>query len=1057
METPSSHPYDWNAKLIRFFLANSRLVWLLMIGIIVGGTFSLLSLRREGFPAVSPKVVLVQTIYPGASAQEVDRQVTGVIEDAVKDVKGRSETSSTSANSFSNVTVTLDESVSIDNAIQDVQSKIQSARAALPTDAEAPKVVTFGAGGPSFIFGITNVSFNLDSIRRDADAVSQVLSQVDGVKSAKIANGVDQRVIIKFRPADLTAKGVALQTVQLALQGANINFPAGKLDLDNKSESIVAIGAFGSLDPITRLVVGVDPKTQQPVTVADIADVSLGYPDSTTINRFGYTRNGKTQSVPGVMITVETTSTADIIKTRELITKKLADAKKDGTIEKSVDVVTLSDQAKSTDKQISEILNAAIGEKANFWLLGGLQLLFIALLIFVNWRAAIVTALSIPLSFLFTFLSLALTGVQLNTIVLFSMILVLGLIVDPAIVMIEAIQRFRDLKYKPTEAVLESGRRYGSSLFLAVLTSIIVFVPFGVVSGIFGQIIKYIPLTVIPALFASYLVPVALLPLISKFFLKAHADTHSHDGKVHEVEGLSAGAEWFMRLNRNILSRRWLKISTLVAGFILVGLSMSLVATGKIQTVQFAKPQDTQYISANVTFAKGLTVDDRNDVARAIENQVLKESRVESYEYYAQSTDGLFLFINLAKKKDFPNNNDASKQIVARLKKTVPKVENVSDALVSEVSDGTPEPDFQISSQLSGDSQSVLQKASQDIGGFLTKQAKVVKVDDGFTDRGEPQLNLYLDRTAVAEAGLSSFEVGQQLKALVDETKVTKFSGTGGPADIYLVNGAKPGDTEAILNLPLLGRTGQTIQVRDVANVEETTVADSISRLNGSLFVNIQARVDGNNNDVLKVQTALNKYLTDKKLQSLHVSKTVSHGTFDEIAKSFSQLGLALVVAIILTYLVLVLQFKSFSQPLVMVVTVPLSFIGVFPALWAAHSDLGFLELLGVTILVGIVENVAIFLIDYANQLVKEQGLTPTEAIIRATGVRFRPIILTKLVALGGLLPLAIESEFWRGLAIVIIAGIGLSGFLSLIIIPILYTWIEGGRTKFYRRFHAVS
>jgi HAE1 family hydrophobic/amphiphilic exporter-1 len=267
------------------------------------------------------------------------------------------------------------------------------------------------------------------------------------------------------------------------------------------------------------------------------------------------------------------------------------------------------------------------------------------------------------------------------------------------------------------------------------------------------------------------------------------------------------------------------------------------------------------------------------------------------------------------------------------------------------------------------------------------------------------------------------------------------------------VSAAKPADLAAVNKLTLITREGRQIVVSDLAEVTSSSEVDVISRLNSSRYITVQARVDGDNNDVKKVQLALNDYLTDAKLEELNIAKTTSTGIFDEIAKSFTELGMALVIAVVLTYIVLVLQFKSFSQPLVMIVTVPLSFIGVFPVLWLAGSELGFLELLGVTILVGIVENVAIFLIDYANQLVKEQGLTPTEAIIRATGVRFRPIILTKLVALGGLLPLAIESEFWRGLSLVIIAGIGLSGFTSLIIIPILYTWIEGARNRFHARF----
>lgn len=1051
MDKPTQVKFDWNAKLIRFFLHQSRLVWLLLIGTVVGGAFALVNFRREGFPAISPKIVLVQTVYPGATAAEMERQVTTIIENGVKDVKGLKQTSSTSANSFSNVVVSLDESVDLDTAIQDVQSKVQAIRGDLPTEAEAPRVQTVQTSGPSFIMGVTTASGNIAAIRDQALNVIKELSDVKGVKSAKLFNDIEDRVTIRFSSDALTNNAVSLQTVQLALQGANVNFPVGNLELEGTKRSVVAFGSFTNIQDIQKLIVGVNPKTRKPVTVDDIADVTRGYSSEATIDRFAVQQNGALVSRPGVLVAVEVTSDGDVIRVREAMLKHLDEKRAEGQVSKDTETYLLNDQAKETSSQIDEILHGALGSPANFFLLGGIQLLFLAMLLFVNWRAALVAALAIPISLLFTFLTLGAFGIQLNTIVLFSLILVLGLIVDPAIVMVEAIQRYRDLKYEKDEAILESGRRYGASLFMAVLTSVIVFVPFGVVSGIFGEIIKYIPLTVVPALFASYLVPIAFLPLFSKYLIQTHKPAHDNDGKAHEVEGLTGAAEWFMRLNRTILSSRWKQILTLVIGLVLVGGSLAIVGAGKVQTVQFSKPNDNQFISVSVTLAKGLTVADRNAVGVALENIVRKEDGIDHAFYFTQSPTELLLWTELRPKAD-RNDEQGSKNIVARLKPEVAKIKNTTDYLVSEVGSGTPEPDFQISSQLYDNDPVVLEKAAKDIGAFLAKQPKVIKVDDGFTNRGEPELRIDLDRAKVQQRGLSSFEIAQQIKAITDETKVGKFIGTADPATIYLKNATVPTTVDAIKRIQLVSRTGATLRVGDVATVTKDTTVDAIQRFDGQRFVNVKARVDGNNTDVFAVQRALNDYSTKEKLDALGIDSNESRGEFDDIAKSFSELGIALVVAVLLTYIVLVLQFKSFSQPIVMLVTVPLSFIGVFPALWATGSDVGFLELLGITILVGIVENVAIFLMDYANQLVATEGLSPKEAIIRATGVRFRPILLTKLVALGGLLPLAIESEFWRGLAVTIIAGIGLSGFFSLVVIPILYVWIEGARSKVHRR-----
>ncbi|MBI5404960.1 MAG: efflux RND transporter permease subunit [Candidatus Kerfeldbacteria bacterium] len=1052
----SEHPYDWNAKLVRFFLHNPRLVWLIVIITVLGGLFALSNFQRQGFPAVSPKVVLVQTVFPGATAEEMERQVTSLIESAVKDVKGLKDTSSTSANSFSNVVVTLDESVDLDNGIQEVQTKVQSIQSDLPAGAENPKIETFSTSGPAFIFGITNADQNLDDIRRDADAVIQELSDVDGVKSVKLFVPAPERITVAFDPAKLAAAGVSLQTLQLALQGSNVNFPAGTLDLDGQTQSVVSVGAFGALSDISNLLVGVDARSGRPVRLSDVATVSRGYESNASIDRFAYIKDGTLQRVAGVLVAVEVTSDADVIRTKAAIDEHLAAAQTKNAALAGVVTVELSNIARDTSEQINEIVEGALGSKSNLWVLGGIQLLFLAMLVFVNWRAAVTAALAIPLSMLFTFFVLALTGTQLNTIVLFSLILVLGLIVDPAIVMIESIQRYRDLKYSKEEAILESGRRFGSSLFMAVLVAMVVFFPFGVVSGIFGEIIKYIPITVIPALIASYLIPIAILPMLTKWFLKTHKPAHEHDHKADESMGLWRAAHWFMKVGRNVLATRGRQVVVLVTAFLLVGASVSLVGMGQVNIVQFSTPEDNQIVTIEAKFQPGVTFADREQTARQLEDMVLQEPAVAKYFYYSQNRDGLYLFTELKPKSERRDTAQASKQVVARLKDKAKSVARLNDILINELGTGTPEASYQIQVQLNDNDPVVLEAAAKEVGNYLRSLDHVIRVDDGFSGSREQEVRITLDRTKVQAAGLSSFEVGQQLKAIIGETTVTKYAGEGGAADVILKNGGLPTNLEAIRNLPLATRTGQIVRVRDVAAVDEADTLGAIQRFNGRRYVSVRARLDSSDN-LVPVQQKFNEYLTDEKLASLGIDSRDSRGEFDDIAKSFQQLGLALAAAILLTYTFLSLQFKSFSQPLIMLVTVPLSLTGVFPALWATGSDLGFLELLGVTILVGIVVSVGIFLMDYANQLMKERGMTAKEAIIQATGVRFRPIMLTKLVVFMGLLPLAIESEFWRGLAVVIMAGIGLSGFLSLIVLPILYVWIQGGRARFHRRVSRTS
>lgn len=1044
------HKLDWNAKLVRFFVDNPRLVWMLIAALVIGGVVSLGSLRREGFPAVTPKVVLVQTLYPQAPAGEVETQVTRQIESALKDVKDLRDISSTSANSFSNVVVTLDESVDIDTSVQEIQSLVTAARSDLPADVEAPKVQTFDTSGPAFLLGVTRDAAIAD-IRSDALKVADELSDVSGVKSADLTNELENRIIISFDLTKLAANGVSLQSLATILGTSNANIPTGKITTGDKDQAVLTVGAFGSVDDIQNVLIGANPFTGAAVKIKDVAAVTRGTEASDVVEQFGYLKDDKVATVPGVMISVSLTDDADIITTRQAILDQIREKQNDGSLNASLAVLPLYDQGESTQDQINEIVGAAVGSSKNFYILGGLQLLFLGMLLFVNWRSAIVAALAVPFSLGATFISLALMGIQLNTIVLFSLILVLGLVVDPAIVMVEAIQRYRDLHFPRRDAVIESGRRYGASLFMAVLTSLIVFFPFGVVSGIFGEIIKYIPLTVIPALIASYFVPIALLPALSKQILKPSMQKGTKEREDEDKE-LSRPAKWIMKVNTWILAKTRRKAAVLIVSFVLVVLSASLVGMGKIQIVQFAQPEDNEFASIHGTFDSNLSLAKRQEILEKIEKGVAAKSGVEKFYYFDQNAGGFYLYIDLKKSSERKAPEEKSKAIVASLKEDLGGTKGLSDIVIAEVSSGTPEAEYQIQTQLYDNDLANLKKAAKDVGDFLGKQEHVIKVDDGFTGKEASEIEIALNRDKVQAQGLSSVLVGTQLKALLDETEVSQFvdPSSNEALKIYLKNSAKPASIDEVKNL-VIGSAAGVVKVSDIADVREASSVEAIQRFNGSRFVNVQARVE-DSQYTFEVQKKLDDYLTDQKLDELGLDSRQNRGEFEDIAKSFRQLGIALGIAIFLTYVVLVLQFRSFSLPGIMLFTIPLSLIGVFPALWLTKSDLGFLELLGVTILVGIVENVAIFLVDYANQVQQEKGLTPKEAIIQASGVRFRPIILTKVVALAGLLPLAIESEFWRGLSVVIIAGIGLSGFFSLVVIPILYVWIEKLRTKVHKR-----
>jgi len=1040
---------DWNSKLVNFFLNNNRLVILLLLGIIIGGFFALFSLRKEGFPDVMPKVVSVSTVYPGASAKEVEIQVTKIIEDSVKDVNQVQEISSTSTTGFSNIVIRLEQTADIELAVQNLRNRIASVAGDLPPEAKEPKVETLSAFGPDFIVGVSG-SGNFTNIVLQSEKIKDDLEGVEGVKEVKNTIEQEKRLIIYYNPKLLAEIGLSPNQIEQILAANNVDFPLLRLDIDEKSQTILAKGSFQSISDLENQIIGKTPQNK-PLRLKDVAQIKQDYKEVEKIQRIGIFEDEKLRTKEAVLLAINTSANADILKVKKKIDEKITYLKEKNKNNNSLDLVFLFDSSERTRSQVEELVSGAIGNTQTFYLLGGIQLVLLAMLLFVNWRAAIVASAAIPISFFFTLFWLYLIRVQLNTIVLFSLILVLGLIVDPAIVVLESIQRYKNLGYSGREAVIQTGRRYGSGLFIAVLTSIIVFVPFGIVSGIFGEIIKYIPITVVPALIASYFVPLALLPALAARFLKGKGKKRKPS--LDENEEIWQAAKLMMKFNFWVLESNLRKIAILVLMIVLIILSALFVVSGAIPVVQFSSPSDNEALLVTAAFPKGMTFTEKNKIANQIETKINDRLGIKNYFYLKQQQDVLTIFITLQKHRSSENS---SKKIISRLNSAFSDIDQVK-LTTSEVTIGPPESEYQIQVQLFTDDLSVMEKAAKEVRNFLKEKKEVEKVEDPFEGKLNPQILITFDKDKLIRSGLTVLEVDLAIKSYLEEKKITRFTNPekGESIEIFLQPEKTflPATKQEIKDLILFSKIGQSFKLAEVARIEEIQTLDVIERFNGKRFVNVKARLKDRSR-LIAVQSELDRYLNREKLDSLGIDSTGNQGEFNELAKSFQELFIALAAAVFLTYLVMVIQFSSFSQPLIMLFTIPLAAVGVFPALFLVKGQLGFLEILGFTILVGIVENVAIFLIDYANQMVREKNMSLKEAIIAATGVRFRPIILTKLVALGGLLPLAIFSPFWRGLSAVIIGGILVSGLLSMTVIPIFYTWFGAVRTRVQRLFY---
>ncbi len=1041
MTEPKASPkLGLNAKIVKFFLEQKQLTAMLLAIVIIVGAGSFLRLNVEGFPAINVPIAVVSTVVPGAGPETINNTVTVPIENALRDLKGVKEVTSTSQSNISVVVINFDGEVDTNLAIQDARTKLASVN--LPEGIKEPNIFIPETGGAPFIVAVSGPKTLLELKEQAKDLETELLA-IDGVKSFSDISGISEKIYIELPPQ------YRLPVILQQIESSNIGFPLGQSVIDGKDIPVAGAATIKNLEDIRALPIAIPamgpeiaPRT---VKLADIASVYIGFDAGDKVHRAGYLdeSDNKFKIQPALLYEIRLDADADILTAGKAVEKAIEETK---SSDDKTDYALVFDQAEQAQLQVDEIVEAAVGAKWNLggplgyvgFLFGGIWLLIIGMLLFLDWRSAIISTLAIPLSFLTTFIVLNLMGIHMNTLVLFSFILVVGLIVDPAIVVLESIKRYMEIGLKGKSAVLRSMDVIGLGLFISVLTSLIVFVPFSVVSGTFGEIIKYIPLTVFPALIASYFIPFIFLTWLAAKFLKADASEHLRDE--NDVHTLWPISRWFIRANRFILQRLWLQILVVVLGLAIpIGVSAMLFATGQVRQVQFAKPDDVEFLQILVPRSGNQTDAQLMQQAASVEN-ILKGHVGDIKNFFYQdfsggsSSDTLTVFVTLLPPAD---RDEKSAVIATKLQKELQ--DKFGDrALAQEFGSGPPEETYPVTVKIFENDPEKLKVATQKVADQLKTYEEVAGVITD-SDQTSDELVVAVNQEKASARGVNAAAVYGQIAGMLGEKTLYRVEDR--EVVLRVADDTKPNTVEAIKSLEVFGQAGP-VKVGDVADVVEAAVPGSIRRAQGERYAQVSARLE-DSRDAINVQRRITDW-TKANTAALGVSERAFEDRIgvNEFEKSFQELFLAILLSILVTYVVFVIFFKSFVQPLIILFAVPLIFIGVFPALaFFAGGQFGFLETIGILMVIGIAENVGIFLIDYANRKVRE-GMDKKEAIALASGIRFRPIILTKITALAGLLPLAVFSPFWRGLALVVIFGILSSGVLSLFTTPVLYNWL---------------
>jgi hydrophobic/amphiphilic exporter-1 (mainly G- bacteria), HAE1 family len=1132
----------FNYKITNFFIHRTRLTSLAFMLIAVIGLFSILFNQLSGFPSVEIKLALVQSSYPGASNEKVLEEVTRPIENAIKDLDGVKAFSSVSTGSFSNITVNIEENATS----SEVRSQIQAAIDGVSfPDGVDSKVITPSTGGIDFIYNI--VSSDIDQLYKTQDQFTRQLSSLSGTGQVSPILDLSNRLVIVPKQEKMTENRLTVNDLEKAVASINNSLPIGfNTQVDDLSQSIIvqysneneAIATLENiLIPLPQLpnlnVTPTPPSnpslptettTPRSVKLSDVASIENDYffnSDGRAANVFSFFAYPGLDfaSTQTLTLQVKTSSGTNLAQYQEQVLEIANSLENtDFRINSELEgfefnsdrnlIVQSFSSSEENARQVDQVIGGLVGSKIGdqWWgyfgfLLGALQLVFLVMLVFVSWRSALIATVAIPMSIVFSTIYILAIGEQLNFLVLFSLVLVIGLVVDPTLVVLESIQRKLDSGYKGKEAALEAIKDIGDGLFSSTLTNVIVFIPFAIISGFIGQIFAYIPATVIPAIIGSYIVAIVFLSWLGSMFLKPNPNA-----KLDEESNLWVIARWLINVNSRILQSPRLVRLFIIALLVVIPLSIAgyLFGTEQVTSVQFAREQNSNVAQLSLTYAPTATLSQREQATiQALEYINNQEGIKDITPYPTQGNGDVAFYINLLPRNQRGANSDINtidwvanwnQDLRDKLQAIDPSP--ILDINASSISAGPPTPSFQVTVAVVEDDPQLLQDASLEIAETLTQICKkgsaisvdteckdgdriVVKVDDGYTGKAGSVIEINLDRQKLIEQGLLSSSlfangsgldntllVGSQLSTVVNEfTREVASVSIADKSTSVVIRQLENTDlvTQDILEARIINPNNPTkpVAISDIANVNQTLSKSLIQRLDGQTVNQIQARLvskyQANPQIAGQVTNAIVDYYndngSDKAIQlGLQAGSVIqySEGDTAAIGRSFAELGVALVLAIFLIYAILVIFFNSFTMPFAILFTIPLTFVGVFPAVaFLAGGEFGFLEILGIIILTGLVVNVAIYLIDAGNQKIKE-GWDEKKAIAYASGLRLRAVFLTTITAIASLAPLAITSPFYRSIAVTIIFGLISSGLVSLITTPILFIFFRWSSKNYH-------
>lgn len=1027
-------------SFLGFFIRKYRFTYLIILAILFLGFFSLVSLPREADPEVRIPIAVVTTIYPGATPTDVEELITNKIEEKVKNLEDLKNYTSRSGQGFSSVTVEFTAEADLKDSYQKLRDTVDETKPTLPPEAEDPAVTEIRMSDmPIVAYSLVSKTISLSDLKKYADVVQEDLEGIAGVSRAEIVGGLEREFQVIVNQTKLANFGLSLGQVVNSIARTNFNLPAGNIEIDGFKYNVRVKGKFEEAQALREVVVTTYNET--PIYVKDVAEVKDSFKEKSTESRIGFpgTAAGDTVSV-----LVYKKTGGNIIKIAEKSEEIIADIETSGRFPAAITIEKTADNSWF----IKDTLHT-LGRS-------GLQtmiLIVIILFVVLGLRGATITGLSVPIAFLMAFVALYIQGQTLNSMVLYSLVISLGLMVDNSIIIMEGINEYITRHNKtPLQAALLSVWNFKWAITAGTMTTVAAFFPMLLVSGILGEYFAYIPKTITATLLSSLFVALIVIPTLAGRYIKTKNGNGEENGVVGHTKKVGKRYQLcsncldklksrYVKLMRYLLYKRKRRRLTMATAWLLFLLAVAVPASGLMEVEMFSA-MDFDTIWIGVELAPGNSLANTREMTAQAEKVIAEIPELKNYVTslgtlmsmgMGGSSSGTHLAtitVNLSPKEE---RKRKSYEIAAAVR---PDIEAIQGAKV-EVVEGSagPPTGAPIEVRIFGDDLTKLADASKQIVNILEEIPGTLNVKDSMED-ATGEFTFTIDKQQANYYGLDIVTVASTLRNAIYGTKASTVTLDGDDVDITVkYDKEKFTNVNDLENLLIFTPTGQNVPLKQIAKLELEPSLLNINHRDGQKIIRVSANLDPEAN----LQKILAEFETQK--QGLNIPEGVSidvGGEVEDIEQSYRETFLSMIVAVILIAFILVLQFNSFRQPFIILFALPLAVIGVIIGLNILRMPFSFTAFLGIVALAGIAVNDAIVLVDRVNKNLSA-GMEKIEGIIEAGTARMQPIFLTSITTIAGIFPLLFASELWTGFSVTLIFGLIFSTVLTLVIVPVLY------------------